>query len=156
MVRIAADTACFARGAHAHRPSSEHPGAASAPNITSEKIMATFLPTPTGSHSTGGSLAALPGHKEIRMRIKYSHPVLLIAMLLGLGFSSRPVFSQAPFYQGKIVRIINNDPGGTAGTRVKTVVPYLRNISREIRPSSWNLSKAAAGAERRIRCSARP
>jgi hypothetical protein len=34
--------------------------------------------------------------------------------------------AQTPFYQGKTVRIINNDPGGTAGTRVKTVVPYLR------------------------------
>ena len=60
------------------------------------------------------------------MRIKYPRPILFIAMLLGLALSPRSAFSQAPFYQGKIVRIINNDPGGTAGTRVKTVVPYLR------------------------------
>ena len=60
------------------------------------------------------------------MRIKYPRPLLLIAMLLGPALSPGSAFSQAPFYQGKIVRIINNDPGGTAGTRVKTVVPYLR------------------------------
>lgn len=60
------------------------------------------------------------------MRIKHVQPILSIAILLGLGLSPSSVFSQAPFYQGKTVRIINNDPGGTAGTRVKTVVPYLR------------------------------
>ena len=59
------------------------------------------------------------------MRMKYPH-LFLIAMVWGLGLSPSSVFSQAPFYQGKIVKIINNDPGGTAGTRVKTVVPYLR------------------------------
>jgi hypothetical protein len=32
----------------------------------------------------------------------------------------------APFYQGKTLKIINNDPGGTAGMRVKAVIPYLR------------------------------
>ncbi len=60
------------------------------------------------------------------MRIKYPRPILFLAMLSGLALSPNPVFSQAPFYQGKTVRIINNDPGGTAGTRVKAVVPYLR------------------------------
>jgi hypothetical protein len=33
LVRVIANAACFARGAHAYRPASEHPGAASAPNI---------------------------------------------------------------------------------------------------------------------------
>jgi tripartite-type tricarboxylate transporter receptor subunit TctC len=60
------------------------------------------------------------------MRSKYPRPILFIAMLWGLALSPSSVFSQASFYQGKTIRIINNDPGGTAGTRVKTVVPYLR------------------------------
>jgi tripartite-type tricarboxylate transporter receptor subunit TctC len=36
------------------------------------------------------------------------------------------LFSQTPFYHGKTIKIINNDPGGTAGTRVNVVVSYLR------------------------------
>ena len=60
------------------------------------------------------------------MRIKYPRSISVIAMLLGLSLSPGPVFSQAPFYQGKTLKIINNDPGGTAGMRVKTIVPYLR------------------------------
>ena len=60
------------------------------------------------------------------MRIKYPHPVLFLAALFGLALSPSSGFSQAPFYQGKTIKIVNNDPGGTAGTRVKAVVPYLR------------------------------
>jgi tripartite-type tricarboxylate transporter receptor subunit TctC len=60
------------------------------------------------------------------MRKKYPHLMFFIAGLLHLGSSPNSVFSQAPFYQGKTLKIINNDPGGTAGMRVKTVVPYLR------------------------------
>ena len=60
------------------------------------------------------------------MRMIYARPILIIAVLLGPGLSPSSVFSQSPFYQGKTVRVINNDPGGTAGTRVKTVLPYLR------------------------------
>src|SRR5512147_2921663 len=59
------------------------------------------------------------------MKNKYQHPIFFIAVLLQLGLSPSSAFSQA-FYQGKTLKIINNDPGGTAGTRVKTVVPYLR------------------------------
>ncbi len=59
------------------------------------------------------------------MRKEYPR-LIFIAVLLQLGLSPHSVFSQAPFYQGKTLRIINNDPGGTAGMRVKTVVPYLR------------------------------
>ena len=60
------------------------------------------------------------------MRKKYPHLMFFIAVLMQLGLSPNSVFSQAPFYQGKTLKIINNDPGGTAGMRVKTVVPYLR------------------------------
>ena len=59
------------------------------------------------------------------MKKKYPR-LILIAVLLGLALSPSLVFSQAPFYQGKTLKIINNDPGGTAGMRVKTVMPYLR------------------------------
>jgi len=60
------------------------------------------------------------------MRKKSPHPIFFIAALLQLALSPNSAFSQAPFYQGKTLKIINNDPGGTAGMRVKTVVPYLR------------------------------
>ncbi|HSF58532.1 MAG TPA: hypothetical protein VLD83_10700, partial [Candidatus Binatia bacterium] len=57
---------------------------------------------------------------------QYAALSVLIAVLMQPGLSPNSVFSQVPFYQGKTIRIINNDPGGTAGTRVKTVAPYLR------------------------------
>jgi tripartite-type tricarboxylate transporter receptor subunit TctC len=60
------------------------------------------------------------------MKIKYLYPILLIVTPVGLSLWPNLALSQAPFYQGKTLRIINNDPGGTAGTRVKSVVPYLR------------------------------
>ena len=41
------------------------------------------------------------------MRIKYPRSISVIAMLLGLSLSPGPVFSQAPFYQGKTLKIIN-------------------------------------------------
>jgi tripartite-type tricarboxylate transporter receptor subunit TctC len=53
-------------------------------------------------------------------------PLLLIALSLYLNVPPSPVLSQTAFYQGKTLKIINNDPGGTAGMRVKSVVPYLR------------------------------
>jgi len=52
--------------------------------------------------------------------------LFVIALLFHLGFLPIAVFSQTPFYQGKTLKIVNNDPGGTAGMRVKAVVPYLR------------------------------
>ena len=58
--------------------------------------------------------------------MKTKCPLLLIALILYLNVPPSPVFSQTPFYQGKTLKIINNDPGGTAGMRVKAVVPYLR------------------------------
>lgn len=60
------------------------------------------------------------------MKINYASLLFLVALLSGFALFPSRVFSQAPFYQGKTVRVINNDPGGTAGTRVKTVIPYLR------------------------------
>jgi hypothetical protein len=52
------------------------------------------------------------------MRKKYPPLMFFIAVLMQLGFSPTSVFSQAPFYQNKTLKIINNDPGGTAGMRV--------------------------------------
>jgi tripartite-type tricarboxylate transporter receptor subunit TctC len=58
------------------------------------------------------------------MKIDNRRSALLLGVLLGL--MPYAALAQTPFYQGKTMRIVNNDPGGTAGTRVKTVVPYLR------------------------------
>jgi tripartite-type tricarboxylate transporter receptor subunit TctC len=57
---------------------------------------------------------------------EYAPVIFFIVVLFQPGLFPNSVFSQAPFYQGKTLKIINNDPGGTAGTRVKTVVSYLR------------------------------
>jgi tripartite-type tricarboxylate transporter receptor subunit TctC len=38
-----------------------------------------------------------------------------------------PVFSQAPFYQGKTITVINgNAPGGTADMRMRAMLPFLK------------------------------
>jgi tripartite-type tricarboxylate transporter receptor subunit TctC len=52
--------------------------------------------------------------------------VIFLSTALHLSILPKNGFSQMPFYQGKTLKIINNDPGGTAGMRVKAVVPYLR------------------------------
>src|SRR5262249_40588833 len=52
--------------------------------------------------------------------------ILLIAILSQLAILPISALSQTPFYQGKTLKIINNDPGGTAGMRVKAVIPYMR------------------------------
>jgi len=56
------------------------------------------------------------------------NPLLIafVGVLSLLTVAPTFVYSQAPLYLGKTIKIINNDPGGTAGLRVKTVVPYLR------------------------------
>jgi tripartite-type tricarboxylate transporter receptor subunit TctC len=64
--------------------------------------------------------------EEDRMKRKYSLRIVLVAFLAPLFFLPHIGFSQAPFYQGKTLRIINNDPGGTAGLRTRTVANYLR------------------------------
>jgi len=48
----------------------------------------------------------------------------IAAVLVAVEFSA--VYSQTPFYQGKTIKVINNDPGGTAGLRVKIVTNHLR------------------------------
>jgi tripartite-type tricarboxylate transporter receptor subunit TctC len=48
------------------------------------------------------------------------------AVLLLIVIQASTVYSQTPFYQGKTIKIINNDPGGTAGLRVKVVMNHLR------------------------------
>ena len=60
------------------------------------------------------------------MGTNYPPLILFIAMLSQLTVLPISAFSQTPFYQGKTLKIVNNDPGGTAGMRVKAVVPYLR------------------------------
>ena len=60
------------------------------------------------------------------MRTMYALRTLAIAVFLQLSVFPNAVFSQASFYQGKTIKVINNDPGGTAGLRVKTVMTHLR------------------------------
>jgi tripartite-type tricarboxylate transporter receptor subunit TctC len=50
----------------------------------------------------------------------------LIVALSFLLLSPPLGYSQTPFFQGKTIKIINNDPAGTAGLRVKSVLPFLR------------------------------
>jgi tripartite-type tricarboxylate transporter receptor subunit TctC len=46
---------------------------------------------------------------------------------VGLWTFSSPAFSQAPFYQGKTITVINgNAPGGTADMRMRAAIPYLK------------------------------
>jgi hypothetical protein len=41
-------------------------------------------------------------------------------------FTPWAVGQTPPFYQGKTLKIIHNDPSGTSAARLKTVVSYLR------------------------------
>jgi capsular polysaccharide biosynthesis protein len=54
---------------------------------------------------------------------KHRFLILLVTIVSHLAVLPIAVFSQTPFYQGKTLKIVNNDPGGTAGMRVKAVVP---------------------------------
>jgi tripartite-type tricarboxylate transporter receptor subunit TctC len=48
-------------------------------------------------------------------------------VLTGFFGFARPVFSQAPFYQGKTLTVMNaSAPGGSGDMRVKALLPYLR------------------------------
>jgi tripartite-type tricarboxylate transporter receptor subunit TctC len=48
-------------------------------------------------------------------------------VLIGLLSLSGPAFSQAPFYQGKTITVINgNAPGGTADMRMRAMLPFLK------------------------------
>ena len=59
------------------------------------------------------------------MRTKYPLLIIVVAIVLSPGMFPVPSFSQAVFYQGKTLKIINNDPGGVVSLRVKTVIKYL-------------------------------
>jgi tripartite-type tricarboxylate transporter receptor subunit TctC len=60
------------------------------------------------------------------MRARCLLPTLFLVTLLFCAVSPALVFPQTPFFQGKTIKIINNDPTGTAGLRVKGVMPFLR------------------------------
>jgi len=60
------------------------------------------------------------------MRTIYALRMFAIAVFSPLSVFPNAVFSQASFYQGKTIKVINNDPGGTAG---RTCV----SISRAVR-----------------------
>lgn len=46
--------------------------------------------------------------------------------LLFFALAPELTSAQTPFFQGKTIKVINNDPGGTAGLRAKIVINYLR------------------------------
>lgn len=60
------------------------------------------------------------------MRKRKSMPALFVVTLWASFLSPALVFGQTPFFQGKTIKIINNDPAGTAGLRVKVMLAYLR------------------------------
>lgn len=51
---------------------------------------------------------------------------LIAAMWLTLAALPAAAQTSAPFFQDKTIKIINNDPGGTAGLRVRVVMAHLR------------------------------
>jgi tripartite-type tricarboxylate transporter receptor subunit TctC len=53
-------------------------------------------------------------------------PIFFAAILSVTAVQPSWLHAQAPFYQGKTIKIINNDPGGTAGLRVKILMQHLR------------------------------
>ncbi len=52
------------------------------------------------------------------MGTKYPLLIIVAAILLSPEIFPVQGFSQAVFYQGKTLKIINNDPGGVVGLRV--------------------------------------
>ena len=48
------------------------------------------------------------------MRRKYLLPIILAAIVLSAEFFPTPGLCQGIFYQGKTLKIIDNDPGGAA------------------------------------------
>ena len=59
------------------------------------------------------------------MRTRSPLLIIVAALIWSAGIFPVPVLSQAPFFQGKVLKIINNDPGGVVSLRVKTVSKYL-------------------------------
>lgn len=60
------------------------------------------------------------------MKTKFGLRLFFLSWLFFLTAAPAPVQSQAPFFQGKTIKVINNDPGGTAGLRVKVVMTHLK------------------------------
>ena len=59
------------------------------------------------------------------MKKMHPLPMIVAALVLSVVGLPLPVFSQANFYQGKTVKVINNDPGGISSLRVRVVMKYL-------------------------------
>ena len=60
-------------------------------------------------------------------RMKFSLPMFVIAVLVYFAVLPNSALCQAPFYQGKTVKIIvAATPGGTGDFRVRALVPFLR------------------------------
>jgi tripartite-type tricarboxylate transporter receptor subunit TctC len=56
-----------------------------------------------------------------------SGKLAMALVLTGLFGLARPAFSQAPFYQGKTLTLMNaSTPGSSGDMRVKAMLPYLR------------------------------
>jgi len=48
--------------------------------------------------------------------------------------------SQTPYYQGKTITMIRGgEPGGTGDMQAKALIPYLKKIFQESRPSSLRI-----------------
>jgi len=55
------------------------------------------------------------------------HKVPLTLAALSVGLFPTIAFSQAPFYQGKTITILNgNEPGGTGDMRMRALIPFLK------------------------------
>jgi len=61
------------------------------------------------------------------MKLTYSIPSFLFTFLISLTAQPDPLFSQAEFYRGKTITIIQDrDPGGSGDLRVKVMMPFLQ------------------------------
>jgi len=90
------------------------------------------------------------------MRTKYPLLIIVVAIVLSPGMFPVPSFSQAVFYQGKTLKIINNDPGGVVSLRVNRHKISEQIYSGGIRLLLWKLWKVAAAARRPITYSKTP
>ena len=63
----------------------------------------------------------------MRQKIKLSS---LLGLLFGLGFLSffvSPLYSQAPYYQGKTITILRGgEPGGSGDMQARALIPFLK------------------------------
>ena len=79
-----------------------------------------------------------------------SQALLALVALCTCLFPTR-VFSQAQFFQGKTVTIVQGrDPGGTGDMRVRAMVPFLQNIFRGTRRLLTSTCPAEEAGKRQI------